>query len=373
MATYGSITVKYSGSNVTLNDIQLVEIEQGRQFTTDPYSASRMIIHCRNLSGWGATPPKIGQRIYMTQTLTGLSATEVWGGRIRGVNIQYGNKTSMDTAVITCEGSLGLLARRQLKSVSLTQQDTTSQADQAITASGVPVTVFYDTGYSIASAQTYTGNLLDLVNELMLTEYGRISQFYNFSTYTSQIYLHPRNTLDSGNFYYATDVDPAPTNRMILNGVSFAGVQDNYYTQVTINPQGLTPQVATSGGSYFGLTQASLDYTNAQALSHAQYLLANFNNDTSELIGCSLKWSQQNTSSARSKFDLLCQAATQISSPIEVTFRGTTYYAIIEGVRFTYTMDDIEVELDLTPQDLNAYLILNDSRFGKLDENKLGF
>jgi len=373
MATWGSTSVVYSASNVTLNDIQEINIEQGRQWTTDPYDAARMVIQCRNITGWGSPNPQIGQRIRCNLTI-GSVTYNYFIGRITNVAIEYGNKTSMDTATITCEGALGYLARRQLTAQALTQKNTTEQAYDAVVASGVNVTAAYTTGLSIASAQTYTGNLLDLVNKLIPgTEYGRIRQYGNTSATSPTVDFFPRNKL-SGSFI-ATDNLSGPITAIRYDKVFFTSGQDNHYTQVTVQPQGLTTQVATNGSTYYGLTVPSLDYTNGQALSHAQYLVNNFSNTDSEIAGFSFSMASQTQMDALLKGDALgfFQSQTQVARSCTFEFRGSTYKSVTEGVNITITPDDIYYTVYLSPRDLNAYLILNDANYGQLDENKLGF
>jgi hypothetical protein len=49
------------------------------------------------------------------------------------------------------------------------------------------------------------------------------------------------------------------------------------------------------------------------------------------------------------------------------------YYSIIEGVRVTATPESSRYTFYLSGADLNNYLILNDTVFGTLDNNKLGY
>jgi len=56
-----------------------------------------------------------------------------------------------------------------------------------------------------------------------------------------------------------------------------------------------------------------------------------------------------------------------------VTFRGTTFTCIIEGVSMQATPASSRYTYYLSGADLNAYLILNNAVFGKLDSNKLGY
>jgi hypothetical protein len=62
-----------------------------------------------------------------------------------------------------------------------------------------------------------------------------------------------------------------------------------------------------------------------------------------------------------------------VGARVSVTFRGTVYQSIIEGVRVTATPQSSRYTFYLSGADLNNYLILNDTVFGRLDFNKLGY
>ena len=56
-----------------------------------------------------------------------------------------------------------------------------------------------------------------------------------------------------------------------------------------------------------------------------------------------------------------------------MAFRGTTYPCIIEGYTFTAQPGDARYTYYVSAADLNAYLILDNATFGKLDNNRLGY
>jgi hypothetical protein len=56
-----------------------------------------------------------------------------------------------------------------------------------------------------------------------------------------------------------------------------------------------------------------------------------------------------------------------------VTFRGTTYQCLIEGVSVTATPAGASYTYYVSGADLNAYLILNNTTFGTLNYNRLGY
>jgi hypothetical protein len=68
---------------------------------------------------------------------------------------------------------------------------------------------------------------------------------------------------------------------------------------------------------------------------------------------------------------LACEAP--INARGTIGFRGDSYNVIFEGVQITATPQQTRVTLYMSGQDNNAYLVLNDAIYGKLDENKLSF
>ena len=67
------------------------------------------------------------------------------------------------------------------------------------------------------------------------------------------------------------------------------------------------------------------------------------------------------------------QFGGMIGARVSVTFRGTVYQSIIEGISVTATPESSRYTFYLSGADLNNYLILGDSVFGRLDYNKLGY
>ena len=66
---------------------------------------------------------------------------------------------------------------------------------------------------------------------------------------------------------------------------------------------------------------------------------------------------------------ILLSAGTQVG----VTFRGTTFQCLIEGVNMSATPNGALYTYYLSGADLNAYLILGSTTFGTLDNNRLGY
>ena len=80
-------------------------------------------------------------------------------------------------------------------------------------------------------------------------------------------------------------------------------------------------------------------------------------------------------SSKNSDLDILADQspASYMGMRIVVVFRGTTFNCIIEGVTITATPESSRYTFTLSSAEQNNYFILNDTVFGTLDYNKLGY
>lgn len=368
-------TVRFGGANVSsgtvLNDVQHFSINRGRQWLVDNYAPSSATIQSRNISAW-TTAPVIGDMVSIFCTSTG--GGYIYSGFIKDVAIIYGTIPSMDYAIITCEGPLAKWGRRQFTSKSLTQAKTLTQAvSQLSSPAGLsPYINTYGPGYSTASAQTYSGNGLDALNTLVQTEIGHIAET---SGTLPTVFLSPRNW-DVAALTTWTDSTTAGVCK--YDNIGFASAAQNYYTQVTIEPLALTTQVAGTGA--YGLVQSSYDYTESQALSHAQYLLSQFNTTVSTPITLTASYANQDTVARQQAFAAALQDTYTPSGYLtQITFRGTVYKSVIEGVNITVDQSETNVEMTLSAFDNNNYLILNNAVFGTLGTsvtypgNKLGF
>jgi hypothetical protein len=65
--------------------------------------------------------------------------------------------------------------------------------------------------------------------------------------------------------------------------------------------------------------------------------------------------------------------AFPVGVQLKVLFRGQTYVCIVEGGALSATPERVGLTLYVSGADLNAYLILDNATFGKLDSNRLGF
>jgi hypothetical protein len=358
------------GGGFLLDDVQSVSWNRGREWATDPYAPASCVIRSRNISAWTSTPA-IGD-------LVGVYAagTTFFGGWIKDVQIQYGIVPNLDVAVITCEGPLSRWGRRQFNNRSIAQAKTLTQLSTLATATGLNASTSTNgTGLSTASAQTYSGNGLDLLNEVMMTEVGHVSEMSLVSgTYMPYTVLYPRNYDTVADYTFA---DTGATNTIKYKEIEFTSAAENYYTEVTINPQGLAAQQAGSGN--YGLTQNSVDYTTGQALSHAQYLVGQYNSTTSTPHAITFDYESQAASSLNLCRALIGDLVSFSGSLFTLVFRGNTYKVVCEGLQVDATTSSTTARMTFSAFDNNNYLILDNAVFGTLGTsgtypgNKLGF
>lgn len=376
-----------SGTWYEIDDVQSIEFTSGRVFATEPFDAGSCTIVCRNPSAWSSPLPAMGRQIVVSPN----NFQRGWTGRIVDIKITYGEVVNMDEAQITCEGVLGSVGRNQLNSFALVQNTCITQSLLVADECNVEVAGAATSLASTASAQTYTGNALDLLSELMLTEVGRIAEAYDDDTQGLGLAFIGRYKFSTNSTILISDVEAdwtATPRYYKYNNIQFKSSSENYFTKCTIQPQGLTNQ--TSGSGKFALVQQSLDYTTGQALNHAQYLLSQYSSQTTTPMAVTLSYAAQNTS-AQTQFTgaLLLNfidslaiptgISTVIGTEMTLKFRGTTYKGLVEGYSVTATPTDTNVTYYFTPVEQFNYFILNSSTQGTLGTsstypgNKLGF
>jgi hypothetical protein len=160
----------------------------------------------------------------------------------------------------------------------------------------------------------------------------------------------------------------------VYDQATFGAWSDNYFTQVSVDPADYSQQTVTKTGAtipYRTYTVNTLSASEGQALDQANYLLSQYQTQKFALTSVSC------LAEAQTSFKLdkmgLTQLGEMIGARVSVTFRGTVYYSIIEGITVTATPESSRYTFYLSGADLNNYLILNDTVFGRLDYNKLGY
>jgi hypothetical protein len=368
-----------AGTWYTLPSVQAINIFKGRRLQIDDYSVDSMTVESEFPSSW-TTSPKLGDRIvayiYKPGVTVGMDEFACFWGNIRDVQIDYGYVTNEDRVTITCEGIQGDWGRAQLNSYALAEAKTDAQISQVGSTVGLSIGGF--NGRSTGSALTYTGNAFNLINTITRTEEARM--FAGSATYhaTPAIYWFGRNNPKPTTFYWNDGTGASYIYQMKYEQIQFRSSADNYYTSVTITPEAVAAQTSTTGVTpIYGWNKDTIDYTTSQALSHAQWVLNNFESKDQTLASITFTDVQQTKSGYPPPNDFNTDVISVLETPINclgrIYFRGATYNTILEGISISATPEQTRATVYMSGQDTNAYLILNDAIFGKLDNNKLGF
>jgi hypothetical protein len=366
-------TTANAGSWVTLSNVQDISFSIGRQFMLDQYSASTGSLTIRYPTGY-ATPntamvPDTYVRIWGPNTTDGNYA--MYHGIIKDVSVTYGipyagGVGNADYLNVTLEGGFAQASRMSGQNYAMAAGNFYTQCNTASTQTGLSIGISATTPQMAAS--TVSGTWGDWINASLVTINGRMSDCtgYNFINLSG-----PYNARTcTVNF---SDVANNATNQ-VYDQADFGALSDNFYTQITVDPADYAAQTATNVGAtvpYRTYTVNTLSASTGQALDQANFLLSQYGTQKFALTSVSC------LAEAQSSFQMDYMGLTTfgyvIGARVSVTFRGTTYYSIIEGVRVTATPQSSRYTFYLSGADLNNYLVLNDTVFGRLDYNKLGY
>jgi hypothetical protein len=370
----------YDGTSfIAIPNPQEITWNWGKRTLTEPKSSSQARVTGR--LGTSFPTIKIGQLMQLQIVDTVKGGTVVFGGQLADLKIDYGMVQNLDTYEITIEGPWAR-AGRYVDDFVLTAGNTTAQAWENYTETlpppgqdgvfafrftqNAPTPTPADATTSKVSAYSENTSLANVLTLVADTEVGRIVEEQLHDSTDQDLNLQLRQNLQQLPISTFTDVPTDWVSAYQYDRLDFRALSDAYADRVEIAPTALPIAAAGSGTRTQRFT--SVDQTTLQAQAHAEYVL-----NLLDALG-------------EVPFSIRAQALTQIEDDlldyfsqfingykINVVFRGVTYAAIVEGGQCRATPDNVVGTLFLSGQDQNAYLVLDDTTFGKLDENKLGF
>ena len=356
----------FAGSPVpswqAISSFQSFSINCGRQKQLDQYNADTATAEAIYFYGLSYADWIPGANVRIYDNTLGYALLE---GSISDVEIQYGipfNGTYgyADRIIITIEGQFARASRSQGGSYAMAAGSLTTQLATATTQSGTTMAVLAGSseGSTGLGATTVSSTWGDWINRVCLTLNARLRQSYNGLLVIGK---YDRPAL-SFNF---SDTTNNATNR-IYQQIQFTSFADNFYTQASVVPEGFSTQTVQTGAvPYRTYTVNTLNNSNSQALDYANFLLNNYKTPVTRVAAITCTDAGQFSTSFPTYDAIGCQ--------VSVAFRGTSYTAIVEGVTASGTPEQAFFTYYVSAADLNAYLILNNATFGKLDSNRLGY
>lgn len=154
-----------------------------------------------------------------------------------------------------------------------------------------------------------------------------------------------------------------------IEAITFSTIGNNTYDEVILTLNGgPIPVVAIRSGASQPYRILSLDTLWAdsnQALDYANWLLYLFQ-DSNYITSVTFSDATQTSPNYRTLF-------ANIGKQINVTFRGTTYTTVLEGLQFDAVPGDATTTAYLSTGRQVAMFILDSSTRGVLDTNRLGY
>jgi hypothetical protein len=375
--------VKYSADGVTftaLSNVQNISIRLGRDKQLDAYNASSAEIEIRYPTGYASPIAALKTGTYLKIESPNYIDTSAgcFLGRIRDVRVRYGIPYSggvgnADYLTISCEGFFAAVSRMNGASYSMSSDTPQNQLTASNAITGVTGGYNRPTGTDpVMAATTVSGTWGDWYNQLLTTLNGRMwdTNALNEINVVSPFWQNPNNEAATSVFS-----DTPTTSQYSYDLVDFTSYADNYWTQASITPIGLSTVTVTATGAttpYRTYSLNSLNSTTGQATDFANYLTSLYGTQQFRIstISCLMEATSKN-----GQLDLLGSQspASYPGMRISVVFRGTTYSCIIEGVTISATPESSRYTFTLSAAEQNNYLILDSTVYGTLDYNKLGY
>ena len=374
-----SYTVSYSTDGTTFTDltnVQNITINAGRQAQLQAIQATTATVELRYPTGFASpiTALVAGTiiRIRNTNTIYPYPNAPMMFGRISNVTAVYGipyqgGVGQSDYLTINVEGSFAALGRMQGESYAITSTDLAAQCVEASTETGLNISK--DGPNTAIAPTTVSGTWGDWLAQVALTINGRLHDI----TLTDRITLlspFAQNIPTTGFSDVANNI-----NNQVYNAITFDSLSDNFYTQITVDPQDYAAVTVTKVGATapFRTYQVnSLSASTGNATDFANYLLGNYQDPTFSISSITCSAEAQNVFQLDG-FENGPNFSDFMGMQVNVTFRGTVFACLVEGVTMSATPAGASFTYYFSGADLNAYLLLSNSVLGQLDNNRLGY
>jgi hypothetical protein len=362
------------GSAVAIDNVQQVSFNTGRQHQLDQYSAGTASITVRYPTGYASPNAAFVPGSFVSITMTGGGTTrQVWAGKIANIIADYGipyasSVGNADYVVIQAEGGFAAFGRASGNNYAMASAIFNTQATRCNEQTGLQL----DTSSGFGSNYLFPASTIgtswgDWINSCVLTMNGRLVEFSASVLAVNAYYQLAASYLD----FSDVPADWGMTANK-YSSISFQGLADNYYTQVTVDPADYSAQTVQTGSApYRTYTVNTLNSSTGQALDMANYLLSNY--QTPRLAISSITVNMQSIGPPTGGYTLPFYGNQNVGTAVAVKFRGTTYNCIIEGSSWSGTPGNINATFYLSSALYNNFLLLDNVVYGTLDFNRLGY
>lgn len=371
----------YAGLNFT-SKVLSATITQGREKYLDPYSGGVLRFTINN-TGEYASNFAFNDKVVVRRNGSGTGGFQDWW-TVQEIDFQdYPGNTGLPTATITCVDALGRAGRYQATSKALTQVATYGQAAQfngdPLPSDLVVFTSAGGGGNSTASAQTYTGTVLNQINSLNATERGVIRTGVRTTDGIQYILPYARNQVLNqivGSFTFNRTASSAAIAYQefdrIQNGLQFINT-------ATVSPLGLADQteanatsVTTYGAAFY--SSSTVDYDVTQADGNAAWIANTFSDPASLRFRITFSDLPQNSTAYFNYQESLPRGLVYtLTYRVPGAGSDTTINVVLEGWTVQMTPAETRWTLNLSPLTYYQFFTLDSSTLGILDTSRLGW
>jgi hypothetical protein len=370
------------GTYVELTGIQSINITRGRQRFVDPFQGSQCVIELIPANSYSPALA-IGQFLDV-RPANNASSPCYFNGRITDVERSYGipyNASATiaapaDRITITVTGGTGVIgsAYSEITSSYASGFDAVGLAGAFVMNAGVfcnydyvggpSLTPVYPSGVIAGPVAYSTGDsYFEIVNQLLRTAQWVIDDAdidRTYSIYKYAAYLYPASST-------GTTITFSDTAAKRYNQIDYLSSMQQSFSYVAVEPVGLATQYKSSGDLKNGFKFTSYDVSTTQALNLATYvqLVSNQNTPVPFVI-------RTNTAVDDTVGDLADLMTYPVGTAVNVTFRGSTVQATVQGWQFGFYPDIATVSCYLSAS-LGTPFTLDSTAFGVLDTNRLGY
>lgn len=364
---------KYGLSQIDFTSSVLnFSITTGRQSYLDNYSGGFLTFTIKNQNNEVANFPLNTGIVLYSNGQTSYHVT--------GIDYNdYPGNTGLSTATITCSDSLSTSGRTILTNIGLGVNSCGGQLAVLYPTFTPPVK---DQGTSSqASATTYTGSLLQRINQNITTEAGMLIEKSPY------IFMVGRNKINSTSS--AGTFGRSGSNMINYQNFDRIGLGERFMNNVTVSPDGLASQVVSNTDSIstygtYSYSVATVDNTTTQALSLAQWQSYARSDPTtlSFNIGFDDVAQPDPTCANFLNYCLTYDWATFSTATVKnfvLTYRvpgagsDTSVPVVVEGMTINGTPDKTSFQVYLSPLTYYQFFTLDSTTFGILDTSRLGW